>query len=83
MTTKHLLAQPEGLFPTTASEFDLHKSKRRPCFWPHFHEVKKCNKFVEVTGENGDVMLFHPLMLKSPPYSHWQCYCDPPVALKL
>ena len=54
-------------------------------FWSHLHEIKKCNKFVEVTGEVGDVVLLHPLMLHSASKNHLRVprvITNPPVALK-
>lgn len=71
MIAKYLVAHPEGVIPEdrtfrpaylqgTADQFRGH-----PGFWSHLEEIKKCEKFVELTGETGDVVLMHPLMMHS------------------
>ncbi|EGN98484.1 hypothetical protein SERLA73DRAFT_161227 [Serpula lacrymans var. lacrymans S7.3] len=67
---KYLAAHPEGVLPTprlcfTPSTSTYADPKDDPHFWSHAEEVKKCNNFVEATGEVGDVILLHPFMLHS------------------
>ncbi|EKM60449.1 uncharacterized protein PHACADRAFT_246402 [Phanerochaete carnosa HHB-10118-sp] len=68
---KYLAAHPEGVIPEdrtfrpaylqgTADQF-----RDYPGFWSHLEEIKRCEKFVELTGETGDVVLMHPLMMHS------------------
>ena len=48
-------------------------------------EIKRCSKFVEVTGEVGDVVLLHPLMLHSASKNYLRIprvITNPPVGLK-
>jgi len=69
MIAKHLAAHPEGLLPTglsfTPSTSTYDDPKQHPEYWFHPQEVKKCTHFVEMTGEVGDLVLAHPLMLHS------------------
>ncbi|EGN98483.1 hypothetical protein SERLA73DRAFT_110000 [Serpula lacrymans var. lacrymans S7.3] len=90
MIAQYLAAHPEGVLPTprlcfTPSTSAYADPKDDPHFWSHPDEVKKCNKFVEVTGEVGDVVLLHPLMLHSASKNHLRIprvITNPPVALK-
>ena len=71
MIAHYLAAHPEGVIPEdrtfrpsfchgTCAEWRDH-----PGFWAHLEEIKRCGKFVELTGEVGDVVLMHPLMMHS------------------
>ncbi|EIW80897.1 hypothetical protein CONPUDRAFT_123655 [Coniophora puteana RWD-64-598 SS2] len=86
---KYLNEHPEGVYPRkmcfvpTTSTAEKHEDD--PHFWSHLQEIKRCNKFVEVTGEIGDVVLLHPLMLHSASKNHLRIprvITNPPVALK-
>ncbi|KAA1469954.1 hypothetical protein DENSPDRAFT_835655, partial [Dentipellis sp. KUC8613] len=86
---KYLGAHPEGVLPTglsfTPSTSTYENPKDHPEYWSHLDEVKKYNKFVELTGEVGDVVLMHPLMLHSASKNHLRIpriITNPPVALK-
>lgn len=68
---EYLAAHPEGVIPEdytfrpsycggTHSEWKDH-----PGYWHHLDEIKRCERFVELTGETGDVVLMHPLMMHS------------------
>ncbi|KAH7914289.1 hypothetical protein BJ138DRAFT_1177439 [Hygrophoropsis aurantiaca] len=89
MIAKYLAAHPEGVLPTglsfTPSTSTYADHKDHPEYWSHLKEVKTCSKFVEVTGEIGDVVLLHPLMLHSASKNHLRIpriITNPPVALK-
>ncbi|KAH7927759.1 hypothetical protein BV22DRAFT_1031378 [Leucogyrophana mollusca] len=89
MIAKYLAAHPEGVLPTglsfTPSTSTCAEPKDDPHYWSHLKEVKTCSKFVEVTGEIGDVVLLHPLMLHSASKNHLRIpriITNPPVALK-
>lgn len=54
-------------------------------YYSHLENIQKCSKFVEMTGETGDVVLLHPLMAHSfaPNLSRaLRIITNPPVALK-
>ncbi|KIJ62599.1 hypothetical protein HYDPIDRAFT_114250 [Hydnomerulius pinastri MD-312] len=90
MIANLLAAHPEGLVPSprmcfTPSNSTYANPRDDPHFWSHLQEVKQCNKFVEVTGKVGDVVLLHPLMLHSASKNHLRIprvITNPPVALK-
>lgn len=90
MIAKFLAAHPEGLLPIprlcmTPSNSTYANLRDDPGCWSHLHEIKRCNKFVEVTGEVGDVVLLRPLMLHSASKNHLRIprvITNPPVALK-
>jgi len=69
MIAKYLAAHPEGVRPTglsfTPSTSTYENNQDHPDYWSHLKEVNNCNKFVEITGDVGDVVLLHPLMLHS------------------
>jgi hypothetical protein len=53
-------------------------------FWDHLKEIKRCNNFVELTGDTGDVFIFHPLMLHSASKNHTRALrviTNPPISL--
>lgn len=68
--------------PSTSTYAD---PKDDPGYYSHLCEVKKCTKFVEITGEVGDVVLLHPLMLHSASKNHLRIprfITNPPVSLR-
>ena len=90
MIAKLLAAHSEGLLASpglcvTPSNSTYASPGGDPACWSHLHEIKGCNKFVEVTGEVGDVVLLHPLMHHSVSKNHLRIpriITNPPVALK-
>ena len=54
----------------TPSNSTYANPRDHPACWSHLDEVKRCHKFVELTGEVGDVVLLHPLMLHSASKNH-------------
>ncbi|EEB98224.1 hypothetical protein MPER_02310, partial [Moniliophthora perniciosa FA553] len=58
LVARYLAKHPEGVLPTglsfTPSTTTAPTYEEDPCYWSHLHEVKKCEHFVEVTGEVGD-----------------------------
>lgn len=89
MIAKYLSEHPEGVLPTglsfTPSTSTSAEPKDDPHYWSHLEEVKKCKEFVEVTGEIGDVVLMHPLMLHSASKNYTRkprIITNPPVSLK-
>ncbi|KAF8551689.1 hypothetical protein OG21DRAFT_1417532 [Imleria badia] len=90
MIAKLIAAHPQGLLPSprlcmTPSNSTYANPRDDPACWSHLHEIKRCNKFVEVTGEVGDVVLLHPLMLHSASKNHLRIprvITNPPVSLK-
>ncbi|OBZ68694.1 hypothetical protein A0H81_11032 [Grifola frondosa] len=89
MIANYLAAHPEGVIaenrtlrPSTCTAMD---PRDDPGFWSHLAEVKKCKRFVELTGETGDVVLMHPFMLHSASKNHLRIprvITNPPVSLK-
>ncbi|KAK7449293.1 hypothetical protein VKT23_013436 [Stygiomarasmius scandens] len=89
LIANYLATHPEGVRPTglsfTPSNTTYENNKDDPGYWSHMTEVRRCNKFVEVTGEIGDVVLLHPLMLHSASKNHLRIprvITNPPVGLK-
>ncbi|EED81036.1 predicted protein [Postia placenta Mad-698-R] len=85
----YLAAHPEGVLPTglsfTPSTSTCAEPKDDPHYWSHLKEIKRCTRFVEVTGEIGDVVLMHPLMLHSASKNHLRearVITNPPVSLR-
>ncbi|GJE90534.1 hypothetical protein PsYK624_066750 [Phanerochaete sordida] len=68
---RYLAAHPAGVVPEDYTFFPAHLGGTaddwvgQPGFWSHMEEIKRCAQFVELTGETGDVVLMHPLMLHS------------------
>lgn len=89
---RYLAAHPEGVIPedrtfrpSTCITTDKEKWKDDPGFWSHLEEIKRCRKFVEVTGEVGDVVLLHPLMMHSASKNNLRIprvITNPPVGLR-
>ncbi|KAF9023599.1 hypothetical protein BDZ89DRAFT_1093038 [Hymenopellis radicata] len=89
LVANYLAAHPEGVLPTgmsfTPSTSQYTDPKDDPAYYSHLQEVKKCSKFFEITGEIGDVILMHPLMLHSASKNHLRIpriITNPPVSLK-
>lgn len=89
MIAQYLAAHPEGVLPTglsfTPSTSTYAEHKDHPGYWSHLKEIQRCEKFVELTGEVGDVILMHPLMLHSASKNHLRIprvITNPPVALR-
>ena len=89
LVAKYLAAHPEGVLPTgmsfTPSTSQYTNPKDDPGYYSHLEEVKKCSKFFEITGEVGDVVLLHPLMLHSASKNHLRIpriITNPPVSLR-
>ncbi|KAI0344230.1 hypothetical protein BDW22DRAFT_1427864 [Trametopsis cervina] len=89
MIAKYLAAHPEGVIPENrtfrSSLYTTGKLEEHPSFWSHLKEIKRCQKFVEVTGEVGDVVLLHPLMLHSASKNNLRIprvITNPPVGLR-
>ncbi|KAF8442886.1 hypothetical protein L210DRAFT_3143887 [Boletus edulis BED1] len=83
MIAKLLAAHPEGLLPIL--NLCMTPSNSTLLVGPIFMLYKKCHQFVELTGEIGDVVLLHPLMLHSASKNHLRIpriITNPPVALK-
>ncbi|KAG6829293.1 hypothetical protein H0H92_005047 [Tricholoma furcatifolium] len=85
----YLAAHPEGVLPTglsfTPSTTTYTDPKDDPGYWSHLKEIKKCESFVEMTGEIGDVVLMHPLMMHSASKNYTRIprvITNPPVALR-
>ncbi|KAI0322027.1 hypothetical protein OF83DRAFT_81491 [Amylostereum chailletii] len=89
MIAQYLSKHPEGVLPTglsfTPSTSTCAEYQDDPGYWSHLKEVKKCNRFIELTGNVGDVVLLHPLMLHSASKNHLReprVITNPPVAVR-
>lgn len=89
LIAQYLAAHPEGVLPTglafTPSTSQCADPKEDPGYWSNLKEVKRCSQFVEVTGDVGDVVLMHPLMLHSASKNYLRVprvITNPPVGLK-
>ncbi|KAJ7596680.1 hypothetical protein C8J56DRAFT_293624 [Mycena floridula] len=89
MIAQYLAGHPEGVLPTglsfTPSTSTCKDPRDDPGHWSHLKEIKRCKQFVEMTGEIGDVVLLHPLMLHSASQNHLRLpriITNPPVSLK-
>jgi len=85
----YLAAHPEGVLPTglsfTPSTSTAAEPQDDPNYWSHLKEIKRCTRFAEMTGEIGDVVLMHPLMLHSASKNHLRearIITNPPVSLR-
>ncbi|KAI0784778.1 hypothetical protein C8Q75DRAFT_809675 [Abortiporus biennis] len=86
LVANYLAAHPEGVLPVplsfVPSTSTTSEPKDDPGYWSHLEAVKKCKKFVEMTG---DVVLMHPLMLHSASKNHLRdprIITNPPVSLR-
>lgn len=89
LIANYLAAHPEGVLPISLSfvpsTSTVADPKNDPGYWSHLKEIKRCTKFVEMSGEIGDVVLLHPLMLHSASKNHLRIprvITNPPVALR-
>jgi hypothetical protein len=89
LISRYLAEHPEGVVPDELtfipSTNTLANPSGNPGFWSHLQEVKKCARFVELTGEVGDVVLMHPLMLHSASKNYLRVprvITNPPVGLR-
>lgn len=90
LVARYLAAHPEGVVPVpgqrlvpSTSAYD--DPADDPDSWSHMAAAKQCTRFAEMTGEVGDVILLHPLMLHSASKNHLRAarvIINPPVALK-
>ncbi|KAF8442887.1 hypothetical protein L210DRAFT_3620562 [Boletus edulis BED1] len=89
MVAEYLAAHPEGVLPTgmsfTPSTSTCADPKDDPGYYSYLQAAKRCTNFFEITGEIGDVILLHPLMLHSASKNHLRVprfITNPPVSLK-
>ena len=89
MIARYLADHPEGALPTglsfTPSTSTYENPKEHPEYFSNLDEIKKCSRFVEITGDPGDVVLLHPLMLHSASKNHLRSLrviTNPPVSLR-
>lgn len=89
MIAKYLFEHPEGVLPTglsfTPANTKCEVYQDDPGYWSHLKEIQNCSRFVEMTGEAGDVILLHPLMLHSASKNRTRIpriITNPPVGLK-
>lgn len=90
LVAKYLAAHPEGVVPVPGQRLVPSTSAYEdpaddPDSWSHMAAVKQCTRFAEMTGEVGDVVLLHPLMLHSASKNHIRAarvIINPPVSLK-
>lgn len=97
LIARYLYSHPEGVIQTPQSLtpatspylFDNAppdpRYKAESGYHSHLKHIHECNQFVEMTGEIGDVILLHPLMLHSfaPNLTReLRVITNPPVALK-
>lgn len=89
LIAKYLQGHPEGVLPTgqsfTPSTSTYADPKDDPGYWSHLKEIKRCSQFVEMTGQVGDVVLLHPLMLHTASRNFTRIpriITNPPVYLK-
>jgi len=91
LIANYLAAHPEGVLPTglsftpsTSPHLDS-DPQNDPGYWTHTEAIKKCDKLVEFTGDIGDVVLMHPLMLHSASKNYLReprIITNPPVSLR-
>ncbi|GJE88533.1 hypothetical protein PsYK624_046160 [Phanerochaete sordida] len=86
---RYLATHPEGVVPAPGRLVSATSSYADPAddpaAWVHRQAATQCSKFVEMTGEVGDVVLMHPLMLHSASKNYLRqarIIINPPVALK-
>lgn len=86
---KYLYSHPEGVLPKDykfiPSTSTLEDPSTDPGVWAHLQEIKKCSRFAEMTGQVGDVILLHPLMMHSASRNYLRVprvITNPPAGLK-
>ncbi|KAL0578023.1 hypothetical protein V5O48_003973 [Marasmius crinis-equi] len=89
IVANYLAAHPEGVLPAgrafVPSTTNTTDYQDDPDYISLLDTAQKCNLFVELTGEIGDVVLLHPLMLHSASKNHLRIprvITNPPVGLK-
>lgn len=89
LIAQYLAAHPEGVLPTglsfTPSTSTYVDPRADTGYWSHLKEIKTCKKFVEMTGDIGDVVLMHPLMMHSASKNYTRIpriITNPPVGLR-
>ncbi|EKM51627.1 uncharacterized protein PHACADRAFT_177048 [Phanerochaete carnosa HHB-10118-sp] len=89
MVANYLAAHPGGVIPVTGRLVPATTTYENPADdpegWVHRNAAPECSKFVEMTGEIGDVVLMHPLMLHSASKNYLRearIIINPPVLLK-
>ncbi|KAF7784713.1 hypothetical protein Agabi119p4_878 [Agaricus bisporus var. burnettii] len=89
LVAKYLASHPEGVRPVgvafAPSNSTYQDPKDDPEYLSTLDVAKRCSNFVELTGEVGDVVLMHPLMLHSASKNHLQIprvITNPPVSIK-
>ncbi|KAI0701564.1 hypothetical protein C8T65DRAFT_269524 [Cerioporus squamosus] len=98
LVARYLAGHPEGVVPARLSfvpstfaslsdrPLDAALVEAPGCdVWSHLEEVRRCTRFVELTGETGDVVLLHPLMMHSASKNYLRVprvITNPPVALR-
>ncbi|KIK71344.1 hypothetical protein GYMLUDRAFT_147615 [Collybiopsis luxurians FD-317 M1] len=91
LIAQYLASHPEGVMPTglsftpSTTTCAPEEYKNDPGYWSHLKEVQRCTQFIEMTGQVGDVVLLHPLMLHSASKNYLReprVITNPPVALK-
>lgn len=85
---KYLAAHPEGVLPfpgkLVPSTTPHANPPDDPNSWTHHAAVQNCSRFAEMTGEIGDVVLMHPLMVHSASKNYLRearIIINPPVSL--
>lgn len=89
MVARYLAAHSEGVVPVAnalvSSTSTASDPKDDSSYFSHLQNVKTCSRFEEMTGEIGDVVLMHPLMMHSASKNYLRearVITNPPVALK-
>ncbi|KAH8072262.1 hypothetical protein BXZ70DRAFT_749057 [Cristinia sonorae] len=87
LVANYLAEHPEGVRPINLTFIPTtHTDENEyPDNFYHLREIKRCKRFVEMTGEIGDVVLMHPLMMHSASKNHLRIpriITNPPVALR-
>ncbi|KZT44419.1 hypothetical protein SISSUDRAFT_16157 [Sistotremastrum suecicum HHB10207 ss-3] len=91
MIAKYLAEHPEGVLPTglsltpSTSPYANENHHLDPHYWSHLEKIRECKIFDEMTGNIGDVVLMHPLMMHSASKNltrKQRIITNPPVSLK-
>ncbi|KAL6787335.1 hypothetical protein J3E68DRAFT_152989 [Trichoderma sp. SZMC 28012] len=65
IVARHLRDNPDGVTPYMARSGEEDKYHEFSWFMEQVQDVSKCNLFQQMTGNIGDVVLMHPLMMHS------------------
>ncbi|KAG6820768.1 hypothetical protein H0H93_012032 [Arthromyces matolae] len=89
LIARYLAGHPEGVLPTglsfTPSTTKYSNQQDDPGYWSHLKEIRNCETFFEMTGQIGDVVLMHPLMMHSASKNYARIprvITNPPVSLR-